>query len=704
MSDHLSRQGFIKLAAIGSATAAALSGCGTAARYVQRQPYTDMPEYTLPGQSTFFATTCRECPASCGIVVRTVEGRAHKVDGNPHHPLSQGNTCSRAQAALQGLYNPDRLSGPMVQATRGSLGPINWDAGLEAVQTALAGGHFAFLLGQTPDHLFDLVSEICSTLGAPAPLRFGALGMFEGRATLVEACKRAYGQLALPYFDLGNAEMVFSFGANFAETWLAPVTYQRAYAELRQGHFNRRGYLVQFEPRMSLTAASADEWVPILPGSEALVALALGKLVAGLRGTPADAFAQADVAAAAQASGISEERLHHLAELFASANAKVALPGGLLVGQTNGLEAVQAVLALNAAAGSLGAVGGLFYTPLSTSPLSSFAEVQSLVERLKNGEIKTLFVHGFNPVFELPRALDFAAALEKVPTVISFASFQDETTAYARYLLPDHTPLEGWGYQLAVVGNDRTLVSANQPVVTPLYETRATADVLLAALAAGQLAPGLAYHDEVDFIQKKTAWMAEAGGTAAPLFWTQFLQQGGWWEKDAHLSTPQPAAETALPATRAEFAGDGDFYLLPFPHIHLGDGSLANRPWLQETPDPMTTVMWDSWIEINPKTAEQLGLKDNDVVRVTSPAGEIEVPVYCFPAIRPDTVAIPFGQGHTALGRYAQGRGVNPLDVIALQLNAAGDLAFAATRVKLTPTGKTHPLARFEDRVGVYGE
>jgi anaerobic selenocysteine-containing dehydrogenase len=135
----------------------------------------------------------------------------------------------------------------------------------------------------------------------------------------------------------------------------------------------------------------------------------------------------------------------------------------------------------------------------------------------------------------------------------------------------------------------------------------------------------------------------------------------------------------------------------------LSDGSGANKPWLQETPDPTTTVMWNTWVEIHPDTADKLGLKNDDIVRITSPFGQLEVSVYRYPAIRPDTIAIPFGQGHTAFGRYAQNRGANLAGLLGTRLNAAGGLATLSIKVKLEKTGRQQPLARMESILGVYG-
>jgi len=404
--------------------------------------------------------------------------------------------------------------------------------------------------------------------------------------------------------------------------------------------------------------------------------------------------------------------------MFAKSDHPLAIPGGAALGQSSGLEAAQAIFILNGLVNNFGQPGGVFLTPsvpvhpeISATP-NSIADVSDLVKRMQAGQVKALFVHGINPVFELPAALGFEAALAKVPLVISFASFPDETAELADYVFPDHTGLEAWGYQKSLTGGDRPVISGAQPAVVPFYNTRPTADVLLAAVqaAGGQLAQALPYKDEVEYIQASLLpLIGEAGVYNAPdirTFMASFQQYGGWWSANAGLEAPQASGvlSQTLGIAPAEFEGEGEFYLYPFMSQLMGDGSGANKPWLQETPDPTTTVMWNSWVEINPKTAEELGLKFDDVIRIQSPFGEIEAIVYEYPAIQPDTLAIPFGQGHTAYGRYAAGRGANPAHLFSLKINGAGDLAFGATKVKIEKTGKRFPLSRLESRIGVYGE
>ena len=714
MSKKISRRDFLKLAGVGVATGAVLTGCGPATRYVKREPYIIMPEYTFNGKSTYFATTCRECSAGCGLVVRTFQGRALKTEGNQNNPVNLGKTCARGQATLQGLYNPDRNTDPVQQSARGSrnFAKMDWDAAIGVVSDGLKNtdpSGIAFLMGLAPDHLFDLASDLTAAIGAPAPVRYGALGMFEARATLGKAAEELLGQEGLPFFDLANADMTFSFGANFLETWISPVAFTRHYSQMRRGLAGKRGYLVQFEPRMSQTAANADEWIPLRPGTEGLVALALGRLVAEKQNAPIPAaYSGIDVQAAADASDIPMDTLDRLAKLFAEAEYPLAIPGGAALGQTNGLGTAEAVLSLNVMVGNLGVAGGVFFTPLSPTTdayhrPASLQEMADFIKKMNAGQVKVLFVHGVNPVFELPRAMGFEEALKNVDTVISFATFPDETAMQADYIFPDHHGLESWGYQRVVAGASQSTLSGAQPVVVPYFNTRATADVLLAASASA-----LAFKDEVAFIQSKLQPLIEekeANFNAGEInaFTAYFQQFGGWWANQATLSKPEASGlNKAITVDAPSFDGEGDFTLLPFVLPVMAEAG-ANKPWLQEVPDPTTTVTWNTWVEMNPETAKELGIENDDVIEITSPAGKVQASVYQYPPIRPDVIAIPFGQGHTAYGRYAEGRGVNPADLFSLTYNEAGDLAFASMKVSVKKVGTQRELARLESKIGVYG-
>jgi anaerobic selenocysteine-containing dehydrogenase len=719
--EKISRRDFLKLAGAGAALTAVLTGCGPTSRYVTREPYTSMPEYNYNGKSTYYATACRECPAGCGLVIRTVQGRAIKVEGNKNHPVNLGKTCSRAQTAVQGLYNPDRFHNP-VRHTRGesTFVDMDWDEAIAIVTTALKNtpaSQMAFVLGMTSDHVYDLFSQLAQAVGAPKPHRFSPYALFEARATLAKAAQQAFGKADTLFFDVANADVTFSFGANFLETWISPVAYTRGFSKMRRGKNGRRGYFIQFESRMSQTGATADEWIPVVPGTEGMVALAIGRVAAQLRaGALPAAFTNVNLEEVAQASGVDVETLERLGRIYANAESPIALPGGAPLSLNNGLDTALAVLALNGLAENSGKQSNVFLTAASgindEAHLATPKEMHDLIKKMNAGEIKTMFVHGANPLFDLPAQFGFGVALNNVEQVISFASYPDETAMQADYIFPDHTALESWGYQ-RVVAADRPALSGAQPVVVPFYNTRSTVDVMLAAAqqAGGKAAQALPFADEVAFIENAAlALITQEGGFySAPeirTFMARFQQFGGWWTADAAPDAPASnrATSLALKPVAAAFEGAGEYYLLPFVSPILGDGSLANRPWLQETPDPTTTVMWNTWVEINPKTADKLGLHDDDIVRLVTDFGAVEVAVYRYPAIRPDVIAVPFGQGHTALGRYAEGRGINPLNLIAAKFNEAGDVNFAGMRVKIEKTGRQRQLARLESRLGVYGD
>ena len=714
------RRDFLKLAGAGAATTAVLTGCGPASRYVVREPYAKMPEYTYNGESTHYATTCMECSAGCGLVVRTFQGRAIKVEGNPNHPVNLGKTCARGQATLHGLYNPDRIEFPVSQDRKGTLSQdqITWEDAIGVVSKGLADyqpNEIAFLLGETHDHLFDLVSELASAIGAPAPLRFGALSLYEGRHTLKLAVEEIFGQSNNLFFDLGNSDMVVSFGANFLETWISPVAFTRQYSNLRKaGTKEKRGYLVQFESRMSQTAAVADEWIPILPGTETFAALALGRLAAEAKGSLPEYYADVDAATLADKAGVDLEKLKAIASRFSDAEFPLALPGSWALGQKSGLTNAKSILALNQLAENIGRPGGIFFSaePAIMNTPTSFsnaADLKNLVSKLNSGDTKVLFIHGVNPLFELPKSFGFEEALGNVDLIISFATFPDETALKSDYILPDHAGLESWGYQHVRAGTEKSTLSGAQPVVVPFYDTRSTADVLLASakVVGGKVQESLPYEDEVAYIQSKLSTLLGQDNSLIrageiKTFSAQFQQFGGWWSKEQKTTIPFSPATIDLNTEDPEYQGDGEFFLVPFISPILADKG-ANKPWLQETPDPTTTVMWNTWVEIHPHTAEELGIQDDDIVKIISEAGEIEASVYLYPGIRPDTIGIPFGQGHTAYGRYAEGRGANPADLLQMLTNEAGDLVFSTTKVKVQRTGEHKQLARLESRLGVYG-
>jgi anaerobic selenocysteine-containing dehydrogenase len=496
---------------------------------------------------------------------------------------------------------------------------------------------------------------------------------------------------------------------------------------MRQGQLGGRGFLIQIEPRLSATGACADEWIPVRPGTESDLALGIGRIIieenlgrVGNYREFAGLYGDVDVRQVAAASGFSVEELQRLARIFANAERPLAIPGGYLTGHSHGPGALDAVMALNVIMRRLGREGGVFFTqePPSESlsaPVSpsSYHDVNQLVERMKAGEVEILLIHSTNPAYDLPGQRGFVEALENVPLVVSFSPFVDETAVQADLILPDHTYLEGWGSLAISNGVDRPTIGSQQPVARPLYDTRSTADVFLtlASKLGGEIQAAIPWTDEVSYLEEISTTLI---GSPIGLydartergFWSRWRQVGGWWSENPIRKEPEITRSLTLQLNTdpAEFLGDAGtypFYLMPYESVTLSDGRGANQPWLQETPDPMTTAQWNTWVEINPVTAEHLGLEDNDVVRIRSPYGELEASVVLFPGIRPDVIAIPTGQGHTDLGRFAMDRGANVMQLIAPAPGGMeGQLTWGATRVSVEPIGKVKQIARLESLDG----
>ena len=743
-----SRRTFLRVLAGSAAGAVAFTGCQAPRRELIAQSRVRLPEDLASAYENWYATTCRQCEAGCGVIVRVVEGRAKKLEGNPDHPLNRGKLCARGQAGVQEEYHPDRLQGPLLRTgARGSgaFVPISWNEALDRVVGRLRGlreggraGTVAMLTRPLSAHRALVAERFAEAYGS----RWLTLEPLP-QAAVREASRRVLGADRLPNFDIRNARYVLSFGADFLGTWLSPVHYGIEYGIFRQGVYRAdafepragrpRGHLVQIEPRFSTTAANADKWVPISPGREGVLALSLAQVILseGLA-DPAEARAFGDPGAldayrpdrVADLVGVAAERIDRLARDFATLRPGLAIGGGPAAAQTNGTDNVSAVLALNRLVGNLGREGGVLFNP--PPPIEglpgatgggSLAEWQALADGLRGGQIEAVLVYEADPVHGLPAALGFREALLQAPFVVSFSSFLDETTALADLILPSHASLEEWGDDVPSPAPGVQVLTMQQPVVPPLYDTRSFWDLLLglARELGGPLTAALPWPTLKEVL-RDGARRLQQGRSPAPVedadferFWVGLLQRGGWWdEAGAGGVSPPPSPQLPAPASwrPPEFAGDEEelpFHLIVFPHNTLGDGRTAHLPWLQAAPDPLTSVAWQSWVELNPRLAERLGLREGDVAAVESPYGRIELPVYVHPAAAPTALSIPMGQGHAGYGRWARRRGVNPMELLApLADGATGALAYAATRVRLVKTGRRIPLPKLEGTVPAY--
>ncbi|HKA23927.1 MAG TPA: molybdopterin-dependent oxidoreductase [Candidatus Eisenbacteria bacterium] len=667
----ISRRDFLKLVG-ATAGAATVAGClpPKADRLIA---YVNPPNDDIVGLSTWYASTCDECPAGCGIHVRTREGRALKVEGNPAHPVNKGTLCARGQASVQGLYNPDRVPGPKWKRG-GRWLDVKWDDALWMLQEKLVAasataGAIQFWTGGETGTWNALLDDWCAAHGAERV----AYEPFD-YAPVKEAAKRAFGTSTVPIVDPSKAKYLLSLGADFLDTWGMPLAQARGYDAFHSARGGVMGKHVQVEPRLSLTGHNADEWIAIRPGTEGLLALGLAQALGG-------GVSGYDLARVAQDCDIAPDTLARLVKELQENRPALVLGPSTAGSGTNATETWAAVFLLNRALGSVG-------TALSPSPgfdpgnTASFRAARQAVNRLGSGNVKLLFVHGTNPGYWLGSATGFSQAAGKADFKVSFSPYYDETSSLCDLILPDHHALESWGDAEPVKG----VRGLRQPAMRPVFQTRQTADVLIGLARAEGGAKAAKFPDATFREHLIRRW-----GGNADVFNNQ-LTQGGVYPAD--LPTGGAGGGGGVPALVAPaLAGKGDFTLYAYPHPYHADGAGANKPWLLEIPDPVTKVAWDHWCEISPDAAKKLGVDYGDVLAIDTGSAKVELPVAINPLMRNDVIAVPTGYGHTEYGRYAQGRGVNLFDFLpAAEDASSGGRAFLATKVEVTKTGKPWTL------------
>lgn len=791
MAAPLTRRQFLKLAATAIGSAATMGGLQSlliaqSVAAANGLLVTSAEDVVVPG-------VCLLCPSGCGILTRVADGRAVKLEGNPMHPINLGALCPKGQAAPELLYNPDRLTGPMKRAgERGSdqWQSISWDEAVQLVAQKLndlrAAGRperAALMHGEARGQLGSFLERFMRALGSPNTISRESLNVAAAKLGMY----LTQGIYDLPAYDLENSNYVLSFGASLLEAGPFPQRMVSGYSYLRRGRAER-GKVVVIDPRQGVSGAKADEWIPIVPGTDAALALGMANVIirAGLvdsnfvnnysfgfddfpdetgtvlhKGFKNFVLENYDPARVEQITGVPATTISRLAGEFAGNKPAVAIlpgKGGLLNGGLGGVYAAMAVHCLNALVGSIDARGGVLtqrYPALqdwpdlpedsvarqgcgteridgagTQFPLARHA-YQAVADRVLAGHpLEILFLYDANPVYEVPGGARFVEAFDRIPLIVSFSSFMDETAQYADLVLPEPTFLErhedhffeGLGY---------SGVGLRQPAIPPRHDTLSVGDFFLrVATAMGDpLASSFPWKSYEEVLRLRLAdvgtdWetLKELGVWMTPGY--RFARRGsekwvnevvgrdrrnaprdGYFdfysrELNCVLGGMDESQLTALGLSQTgdavnlphyeptAYAGDATEYPFTLNVITLMSlgpvSAAANMPTLQEISGMTVGETWDSWLEMNPESAHELSLRNGDFVWVESPFGKAQTKVRLVKALRPDVVNLPHNQGHTAVGRWAKDRGVNGLALLnPANEPAAGLAAFTNTRVKV---------------------
>jgi menaquinone reductase, molybdopterin-binding-like subunit len=652
------------------------------------------------GAVTYEDSTCTLCPGGCGITVRKIDNRAVKIEGRQGHPINDGRICILGTSGLQYLYGPTRIKSPMKrigERGEGKWQEISWNEATAILTKKLADirkkgeAHtVAAIAGADGGTVPALLQRFLQAYGSPNFIRTPS-----HRDDDELAVETLFGGDGRTGFDLENADYILSFASGIADGWESPVRMFRVCSLWKDKHIP----VIQVEPRLSNSAAQATRWVPIHPGTEADLALGIAAVmisqnlagrsaVSGLSDWKSKLLADYDPAKVARTTGIKASVIVELAKAFAGADRPLALCGRGKGQSPQSLRETAAVYILNALAGNINREGGMWImppadyiqwpavTPDKTAATGlrqprfdgagsgKYTGSRYLPNRLTaalDGDgpypLQLLMVARANPCYSLHDARHVRAALARVPFIVSFSSFHDETAAMADLLMPDHLYLERYEDVPVDGALARQVVGLCRPVVSPQFNTRHLGHTLInmAGAMGGSVAGAFPWKDYETCLMKTLAGK-----------WDGLAKTGVWMKTDIRpAGTSARLGGTGAPPVPAE--GDAKAFpllLIPYDTIRISSEYIGDAPFMIKTLADTVIKHQDGFVDIHPETAGTFGLGEGGLATLTTPYGKARVRVHLFEGIQPGVIAMASGLGHSAYDGYLAGKGVNTNELI----------------------------------------
>lgn len=661
MKSGVDRRDFFRLMSASLAFAGLTACTPQPARKIV--PYVRQPEEAVPGKPVFYATAMTHGGAATGLLVETHQGRPTKIEGNPQHPGSLGATDPYAQAAVLGLYDPDRS-----ETVRNSGDIGTWSSFIAALAPVL--------LQQKPKQgagLRVLTESIVSPTTADQMRRLlerfpmAVWHQYEpaGRDNAREGARLAFGSPANTIYAFDKAAVVLALDADFLNCGTGHLRYTRDFMTRRRVRSGSKAmnrlYVVESTP--SGTGSIADHRKPVRPTLVSAYARALAAKLSG--GGAAEA-------------GVDDAWITAVAkDLSANRGASVVIAGDAQPREIHAL-----VHQVNERLGNAGQT--VRYTdPVEASPVDGHASLAQLVAEMDAGKVAALVILGGNPVLTAPADVPFVDALQKVPFRAHLSPYYDETSVNAHWHVPQTHFLEEWSDTRAFDGT----ASIVQPMIAPLYNGRSIHEVL-----------GLMTDDpNTPYEIVRNYWRTRMQGDFEKS-WREALHDGFI---PATAAAPTSVSATGNPVTASPMQhAELDLVFRPDPSVY--DGRFANNGWLQELPKPITKLTWDNAIYVSPATAAKLDLHNEQVVEVSSGGRSVRGPVWIVPGHADDTLTLFLGYGRTRAGRIGDNLGFDAYRIRALAM------PFVATGARVTKTKDKVRLASTQlhqrlDQKGVEG-
>src|SRR5580698_10228628 len=622
-------------------------------------PYVRQPEEVVPGRPQFYATAVTLGGYASPVLVESHLGRPTKIEGNDLHPASLGGTDIFTQAAILGLYDPDRSQ------TVTSMGDVrSWQSFLGALrgpmtaQKTLQGAGIRIL---TPTISSPTLADQLRNLLKIYPQAKWHVYEPVNRDNVLEGAKLAFGQPVETRYDFSKADVIVSLDADFLYAGFPGNTkYIRDFASRRNpdAPMNRL-YVIESTP--TSTGAKADHRLPVgaseIAGYAAFLSTSAGAIteVSGIHGSGA-----AGQAAVKFFAALSEDMKNR-------SGSSVVIAGDHQPAVVHALAH-----AINAKLGNVGKT--VFYTdPIDANPVNQTDSIKDLVADMRAGNVDMLFILGGNPAYDAPADLGFANALKNtnIPMRVHLGLYQDETAELCQWHVNEAHYLESWGDARAYDGT----VSIVQPLIAPLYGGKSAYE-LLALLAGEAQATG---HEVV-----QRYWKKQHTGADFDAFWRKSLHDG-WIAGTTFTPKSVNLKSATLPPSSASDAKSIEINFRRDPSVY--DGSFSNNGWLQELPKPMSKLTWDNPVLISPAMASRLGLKTEDLVTLELNGKTLTAPVWIQAGHPDNSVTVFLGYGRKRAGRAGTGAG---FDMYPLRTSAA---PWFASGVNITKAGGTYKLA-----------
>jgi MoCo/4Fe-4S cofactor protein with predicted Tat translocation signal len=623
-----------------SVTAVSLAACFKAP--VRKAiPYLVKPEEITPGVALYYSSTCGGCSASCGIEVKTREGRPIKIDGNSRSSVSQGAVCAVGQAGILSLYDNERLAQPLKNGSKAEWTAVDEEIVKNLNEISASGGRIAI---------------ISNTIHGPSTLK--AIGDFKSKfpttehvmwdavsySGILQANRSDFGKAVIPSYHFDRAKLIVSFGADFLGTWISPVEFTKSYVKNRiptAGQEMSRH--IQFESTMSLTGSNADLRIPMKASREGIYLATLYNHIAAQGGRQIAAVSQGELAG---------NSLKETAEALMKTRGT-----SLVVSGSNDPKVQSIVNGINMLLGNYGQTIDL--ENHSNQFLGDDTAMDAVVKDIQEGKIAAAIFYGVNPVYNHRDGKNLSTAIGKLKLSVSFAGSKDETAKQCAYVCPDNHFLESWGDAEPKAGQ----FHFSQPVISPVFNTR-QAQVSLLSWSVGIISPEKDPMADKQILNQKfetspyysymqKVWMDKVGSADFEKRFNQMLHDGVWSSEARTASVPAYATDLSTFGTYVDsLPKDDALDLVLYQKVGMRDGSHANNPWLHELPDPISKVCWDNYVSLPKSLAEAKGIKLGDTVNIK--AGNVSmngIPAIVQPGQANGTIGIALGYGRTAAGK-----------------------------------------------------